>query len=401
MKDYHSSKVQEILDKYVTADKYGEYKPILDEIVQRRQFEFEFSLERTEQEVKNMVRMLNEIKIGNQEQDVLAEYSYNQKVILLNEDVLKREYKFYKDIIYNLDDVVDKEKELSTLVGKKLFSIFAHEVYHTMNFRDEAMCGVEHKTGFGGMLHTTGIELNEIITERAATRITEEKSTSKMKQGFERTVGYDHMTFISNMIAYSLGVSEKELLEKGLSNHKELVRFVSSKFGNDTKKGEEVVETIEYAATYFSKTFIQMNDPQKNVAKGLTRICNDFFEIAENQTSLDDREISPEYLGEIFYRNYKLNSAINNYADLLLRNDCITSEGLADFFNNTLETRQRYLEALLGMADLAQMGCTTPSAVQAAKNGYLKKYARYRKENGEPKEEGETTRIRRSIKNFK
>lgn len=393
MSDYHSNEVQEILDKYVTADKYGEYKPILDEIIQRRQFEFRFSLERIEQEVKHMVSKLNEIKFGNQNQDILGEYNPEQKAILLNEDVLKKECESYRDTIYSHDELKDKEEILKEIYGRKLFAILAHEVYHSINYRDEGTCGVEHRTDLGGVEHTTGIELNEVFTERAATRVSKEKENADMRQGFGLTIGYENLTFISNLAAYSLGVSERELLSKGLNNHEELLEFVSSKFGNDTKKGEDVVDTIEGAASFFSKTFIQINNPKQSVAKGLSIITNRFFNIAQQQVSSDNRELSPEYVGEIFYRNYRLNTTINNFADLLLRNNCITQEGMQTIFENTLESRTRFLETYLGIADLAQMECTIPNAINAAKQGGLKGYAHYHDENGDFKEEGTTSKL--------
>ena len=88
--EYHNPEVQEILNQYLTTEKYGDMKPILDEIFHRRMVGFSFSRERIEREVRNFSENCESIEfekskncLGNIISSPLAAYDPQKKKIKL------------------------------------------------------------------------------------------------------------------------------------------------------------------------------------------------------------------------------------------------------------------------------------------------------------------------------
>ena len=66
--NYYNPGLQNILDELITQEKYGEFKPILNEIMQRRAFEFDISLERMREETERLVSNLESIRFMTEEE---------------------------------------------------------------------------------------------------------------------------------------------------------------------------------------------------------------------------------------------------------------------------------------------------------------------------------------------
>ena len=201
--DYHNATVQQLLDKYVTAEKYGKYKYFLDEIIHRRAFEFRFTIKRIEDEIKSMVENIEDICFDSEDSEItLTENTtagYSPKT--------KRIY-----IIANY------------MIGEKLFSAINHEVYHAITRTTDRTVGIEHidyeEAPFVRCTH-----INEVLTESASTRTVKNKNASNFKSGYRETLGYQNTTCMTGLLAHALGVSEKDLLSHSLGDFDEFRTF--------------------------------------------------------------------------------------------------------------------------------------------------------------------------------
>ena len=91
LESYNNPALQIVMDKYITEEKYGDFKPLLEEILRRRSFEFVFSLDRMTEEIQRLVENLDSIDFMTEEEqndndskDVLASYKGVEKRVLIN-----------------------------------------------------------------------------------------------------------------------------------------------------------------------------------------------------------------------------------------------------------------------------------------------------------------------------
>ena len=232
-KSYHNPEVQQLLDKYVTEEKYKEFKPILDEIIQRRAYEFDLSIKQVRIEIGYMVANVNKICFEGSEKfsspSVAGVYNSTQKEIWINKDAIANCEKYYTMLVDGIFEGKRAEEAINQATGRDVFETLAHEVFHAITDFGNGIIGISHNyTWPGGMQSIEGVHLNEVITESAATRIVKNKRNEDMKQGFSKTLGYEHLTFITNMLANAIGVSEKELLKAGITNREEFLNFYYS-----------------------------------------------------------------------------------------------------------------------------------------------------------------------------
>lgn len=322
--DYHNAEIQQLLNKYVTEEKYGKYKYFLDEIIHRRAFEFDFPLERIENEIQSMVNNIEAICFDSEDDEInldentVAAYSPKNKKIYINEKLFDEYYKYYKNIY--------APGTANYLIGEKLFSALNHEVYHAITRIDEKIVGIEHLDSWG-MNSTTCTYLNEVITESASTRTVRTKNQSNFKNGYRETLGYQNTTCMTSLLAHAIGVTEKELLSHGLGNYAEFKEFFSKHApeGSGEASIENDIGIIDSNAT-IANTYIRNEKPENN-ADVFLRMYRTMLELAGRHMGADTRKPTIETVGEMFCRALKMNTIIISSLNYLEREGIITPEG--------------------------------------------------------------------------
>lgn len=322
--DYHNKRIEQLLNKYVTPEKYGKYKYFLDEIIQRRAFEFGFSEERMEKEIQALVDNVEEICFDSEDEEIsltdhtIAAYSPNKKKIYINEKLFEEYYKYFRSVY--------PENVANYMIGEKMFSALNHEVYHAITRVSDKMVGIEHPDSWGlGMVECTF--LNEVLTESASTRTVRDKNTSHFKVGYRETFGYQNTTCMTGLLAHAIGVSEKELLSNGLGNFGEFRRFYRNHAPNKNgiSSAENDIRMIDSNAT-IANTYIVNEKPEKN-AKVFLSMYKTMLDLAGRHMAADTRAPDIQNIGEMFCRALKMNTIIISSLNYLEREGIITPEG--------------------------------------------------------------------------
>lgn len=341
--DYHNAKIQQLLNKYVTEEKYGKYKYFLDEIIHRRAFEFGFSLERIENEIQSMVDNVESICFDSEDDEIdldentVAAYSPKKLKIYINEKLFDEYYKYFKSVY--------PEEIANYMIGEKLFSALNHEVYHAITRSSDKTVGIEHLDNCG-IQTTICTYLNEVLTESASTRTVRNKNSTNFKNGYRETLGYQNTTCMTSLLAHAIGVSEKELLSHGLSNYDEFKMFFSEHApeGYGEASVENDIGVIDSNAT-IANTHIKNEKPENN-AEVFLRMYRTMLNLAGRHVAADTRTPTIETVGEMFCRALKMNTIIISSLNYLEREGIITPEGKKEVLEdqdlaNLVETNRK------------------------------------------------------------
>lgn len=304
-KKYYDAQIQILLDKYISKEQYQDFKSIIDEVFQRRAYEYEFSPGRIEKEIKNFLKNVKSIEFDdakklNNGNEVLGSYDKIEHKILLN----KAEF--------------EKQKSLSfspKYCGKMLFETFSHEVYHAINDNGKVI-GLEKF--FQNVFHLKeGEALNEVVTENASQRTTSNYKNSLESDEYSLlTTGYSTITFATNMLANALGVSEKSLLKHSLNDRDELMEFYLSRFPENNK--EEAIQLWDKFEVILDENYNQINknndtlsDSSNNVYFSINELYSSIYDIALFQIKSQNQDLSDEYMGEIQTRLELMKKVMN------------------------------------------------------------------------------------------
>lgn len=322
--DYHNATVQQLLDKYVTTEKYGKYKYFLDEIIHRRAFEFRFPIKRIEDEIKSMVENIEDICFDSEDSEITltknttAGYSPKTKKIYINEKLFDEYYKHFKSIY--------PDEVANYMIGEKLFSALNHEVYHAITRTTDRTVGIEHidyeEAPFVRCTH-----INEVLTESASTRTVKNKNASNFKSGYRETLGYQNTTCMTGLLAHALGVSEKDLLSHSLGDFEEFRTFFAlhAPSGQGDMSIDTDIMSLDSAAK-IANAHIMDKKPEKN-APVFLRMYKTVLELAGRHVGADQRVPTIETIGEMFCRALKMNTIIISSLNYLEREGVITPEG--------------------------------------------------------------------------
>lgn len=383
-KDYHNPEVQQLLDKYVTEEKYKEFKPILDEIIQRRAFEFNLPINQVRIEIGYMVANINKIRFADAEEfsspTVAGVYKSEQKEICINRESIANSEKYYTMLVDGIFEGKRAEETIKQATGRDLFETLAHEVFHAITDFGNGIIGISHNyTWPGGMQSIEGVHLNEVITESAATRIVKNKRNEDMNQGFSKTLGYEHLTFITNMLANAIGVSEKELLKAGITNREEFLNLYYSKFqGDDRKAAFNVLRSIENSIFYAVRTWKNVPNDTSHQAEHIGNLYNNLYRLAYLQVLSESKSITPEYVGEVFYRFQKMTSIMVNSTNYFLQNGFISREDIPTIAEKIDDFRDKFHKQALDLNDVYKnkvpMGTDEYKYAQKGELGFYLKY---------------------------
>lgn len=162
---YINLELQKILDQYITNEKYQEFKPVLDEIFQRRAFEFDFSLDRMTQDLKNFTTNVDKIEMVPSEEfekryggseNTLGLFDIKGKKIALNIGLIEKDSK----VLINkfLGDPAFDVEFVKNQIGQMILKALTHEAYHAMSDKDRLMYYNQYNI-------KSGIYLDEVFVE--------------------------------------------------------------------------------------------------------------------------------------------------------------------------------------------------------------------------------------------
>ena len=338
-----NEELNNIIEKYIKKEQYGNYTPILREILQRRAFEFDFSNEKMESEIQNLISNVKKIGFASKEDaETLGEFALG--AYFINEKEIRLNPTYYLNLYKALSDDYPPEI-VNYFVGEKMFHTLTHETYHGINARDDGTVGVEH-INFD---MKQGNSLNEIVTESATTRTIREKDIKDLKKGCMGTVGYQPSTCFTNLMANAIGVSEKELLANSMDDYSKFKQFFFEHLPENVSETEKksILSSLQFKMSLLGKTeWLETN--QVFAKQGFEAMYTSFFELAEMSMQNDDRESNMEKIGEMHYRVQKLHSIMYSSIDYLQRENFITQEGMQEIISSQdLQEKSEKLQSIV------------------------------------------------------
>lgn len=119
-KVYYNEELEGILNHYIKEEKYGGFKSLLNEIFQRRAYEYRFDHQHMEKEIKNFVEKVEAIEFG-------------RNIPKLNSSSVGCYDRIRKRIYINCEAEIFQREKIPWL---ELFETFTHEVYHAISEDD-------------------------------------------------------------------------------------------------------------------------------------------------------------------------------------------------------------------------------------------------------------------------
>ena len=314
-KSYNNNKLRRKLKKIITRKKYGDWAIILEDVFQRRAYEFELTDEEIIAEARNFVQNVNEICwVSENELDssstVGIYFSGDNGRICLNQDYFLNEYRYAQS---NID------------FGQMLYEVLTHEIYHAISdwYKLDDTMGLVFYDMIKG--YYRGIAINEVFTEVAADRTSYSKNVADAEKGRRDTVGYPTITFSINLLAAALGWSEKELLKAGIQGREELSKFLNSKFSEKifadvVGKGylasfENALDAI-YDVEYNSDEYVDSNEgfeaSKKRVKEALKGLYKTAYEIMNFRIEVSNDDIDLNHVEELKYSLSKMERIVRD-----------------------------------------------------------------------------------------
>lgn len=313
-KSYNNNKLRRKLKKIITRKKYGDWAIILEDVFQRRAYEFELTDEEIIAEARNFVQNVNEICwVSENELDSSSTmgiyFSGDNGRICLNQDYFLNEYRYAQS---NID------------FGQMLYEVLTHEIYHAISdwYKLDYTMGLVFYDMIKG--YYRGIAINEVFTEVAADRTSYSKNVADAEKGRRDTVGYSTITFSINLLAAALGWSEKELLKAGIQGREELSKFLNSKFSEKIfadvvgkgycasfENALDAIYDIEYSDEYVDSNegFAASKKRVKEALKGLYKTA---YEIMNFRIEVSNDDIDSNYVEELKYSLSKMERIVRD-----------------------------------------------------------------------------------------
>lgn len=119
-KVYYNEQLEEILNQHIKEEKYGGFKPLLNEIFQRRAYEYRFDNQHMEKEIINFVKNVNAIEFG-------------KNIPRIKTSTMGTYDRLRGKIYVNLETEMFQKEKIPWL---ELYEILTHEVYHAISYDD-------------------------------------------------------------------------------------------------------------------------------------------------------------------------------------------------------------------------------------------------------------------------
>lgn len=342
-KRFYNAKLDAILSKYITSKQYGEFVPFIKEVFQRRAYEFDFSDDYIESEIKNFIKRAKTIEFAPSEEfeknSIMGVYKSSSKKIQLN-----MEYFALNSKGLNYEEL-----------GEKIYETLTHEIYHAISNRSNI--GVETYDYIKRKWN--GIALNEVITEVAANRTSISRSNRDFENGRSKTDGYGDITFVANLMAASIGVTEKEFLRAGIQNRKELMKLFYSKFPSNSiakTAQKEYFDKIEssldiiYNLSYKEKDENEPKEIRSQLRKSaLTTLYKSAYELTLFQISNDKTKSRAELADEASFRFLKLEKILFDSGRYFENRGDINKNDANVMYDDIYTSRQKLCQKVLAL----------------------------------------------------
>lgn len=318
VKKHYNKKLDMILSRYITPKRYGDFSSVVKEVFQRRAYEYEFTELEMLAQVANFVENVKKIEFVPEELMDGDEGAYvpNEEAIYLNQDYLIE---------------LEKNGMSSEEIGEEILETLTHEVYHGIADRGEDV-GLSH---YDYTTHTySGNALDEIFTEVSADRTSKSRSYKEAEMYRAETTGYSDITFVVNLLAASLGTTEKELLKEGIQDREHLMKLFASRFkGVDNAKFAEfqMFNKLEasldvvYNCMYNNEEVDEATNSQI-LSTALTSLYGSAYDMAIFQIRNSPQEITRETVSAVAYRFSKMEKIMQDSLNDFKNKDFINDE---------------------------------------------------------------------------
>ena len=328
-KKYYSTELNKILRRYINRERYGDYAVLIEDILQRRAYEFNFSNDEMEMQAINLIKNLEEIQFVPREVigKCTGKYYPQERKIRLNQDYFTE---------------LENEEDFESFADG-IYETLTHEVYHVIAEGDKEQGLVYYNDE---KKEWEGIALDEIFTEVAADRATFSRTSQDAERYRTNTQSYSELTFATNLLAASLGTTEREILKNGIQNRTTFMKFFASRFykvENAQYAKSELFDKFEssfdliynidcLADEIYDIECLENNDERKEIieqtlSSSLTSLFKSAYDLASFQIT-NDIEAKPclEYVSQLTYRFAKLERIIQDVLDEFEETEFFTQE---------------------------------------------------------------------------
>lgn len=372
---YDNESLMDYFDKWVGKMKVDDvYKPLLIDILLRRAHEYELVPEDIQQDMQSLLDNLENIEIKTLPKNfrsVGGLYNSATKTITLNARTLDQ----MKGDRYN----------------PKLYEILTHEVYHALS-RDEE--GHDRLSSINTHSGKYNYSLLEVIVEKAADRCVYPRGGSSAPYYNQNTYGYTDITFLTDALAATYGVTEKDFLKNAIMGRRRLISFLSLQANEDPKETASFLDSVElnfsklHEALYPDKILRRKPSPEdferkiKTIKRSMANIYNwceiKFSERIEN-TPLHGLRQAERFENEAKFNHNKLTfvmeDALYRFSNKYKRPD-IYNDVSREVEYAREETTDRISDIDAVIRNYSRM--SLPEAItliNESRHGNLKKYA--------------------------
>lgn len=196
------------------------YKPIVEDILLRRIYEFELSDEDIQTDLQTLKDNLHAIEVAPQKGNTLGYYSPRDKKISITR----------KSALY--------------LDPEGMYTVLAHEMFHALLRGDN---GKSRLSTVNTYTKQENRSLEEAIVEEAADRLVQTRKRNEGRPTYlhKSIYGYSDITFVTDAIEATYGVTEKDFLKNAIMGRERLIQFLSNHSGEPAQDTTNFLDYIE------------------------------------------------------------------------------------------------------------------------------------------------------------
>lgn len=220
------------------------FRPLLEDIMLRRATEFDLSDQEVCQDMISLMNNLTEIKIDTMPEkykNAAGLYYSDRRQIIISEDYVK-----------NATTPEDFER---------LYEILTHEVFHALARDQFGNTKISAPNKYNREVY---MSLEEAIVEKAADRCVFGRNFYDRDHNYapffyQNRYGYHDITYITDIIEATYGVSEKAFLKHAIQGRQKVAEFLSSVVGENVEDTIDYLERIELNYSILHKALYQEN----------------------------------------------------------------------------------------------------------------------------------------------